>query len=95
MLVTGTNVLYISFMIMFCFIKILMTDTSYEKSDGYIINSILGLTCWIWYISNSALLNDYSIKKYKRFAIIGSVFLFGFLIETIVFLSQHIVITFN
>lgn len=45
MLVTGTNVLYISFyisfMIMFCFIKILMTDTSYEKSDGYIINSIL------------------------------------------------------
>lgn len=41
MLITGTNVLYISFMIMFCFIKILMTDTSYEKSDGYIINSIL------------------------------------------------------
>jgi hypothetical protein len=41
MLVTGTNVLYISFMIMFCFIKILMTDTSYEKSDRYIINSIL------------------------------------------------------
>ena len=41
MLVTGTNVLYISFMIMFCFFKILMTDTSYEKSDGYIINSIL------------------------------------------------------
>lgn len=41
MLVTGTNVLYISFMIMFCFIKILMTDTSYEKLDGYIINSIL------------------------------------------------------
>lgn len=30
MLVTGTNVLYISFMIMFCFIKILMTDTSYK-----------------------------------------------------------------
>lgn len=41
MLITGTNVLYISFMIMFCFIKILMIDTSYEKSDGYIINSIL------------------------------------------------------
>lgn len=41
MLITGTNVLYISFIIMFCFIKILMTDTSYEKSDGYIINSIL------------------------------------------------------
>ena len=41
MLVTGTNVLYISFMIMFCFFKILMTDTSYEKSDRYIINSIL------------------------------------------------------
>lgn len=60
-----------------------------------IIFLILGLTCWIWYIYNSALLNDYSIKKYKRFAIIGSVFLFGFLIETIVFLSQHIVITFN
>jgi hypothetical protein len=60
-----------------------------------IIFLILGLTCWIWYIFNSALSNDYSIKKYKRFAIIGSVFLFGFLIETIVFLSQHIVITFN
>lgn len=41
MLVTGTNVLYISFIIMFCLIKILVTDTSYEKSDGYIINSIL------------------------------------------------------
>lgn len=41
MLITGTNVLYISFIIMFCFIKILMTDTSYEKSDGYIINSVL------------------------------------------------------
>lgn len=41
MLIIGTNVLYISFIIMFCFIKILMTDTSYEKSDGYIINSIL------------------------------------------------------
>lgn len=41
MLVTGTNILYISFMIVFTFIKVIMTGTSYEETDGYIVKSIL------------------------------------------------------
>lgn len=41
MLVTGTNILYISFMITFTLIKVIMTGTSYEETDGYIVKSIL------------------------------------------------------
>lgn len=41
MLVTGTNILYISFMIVFTLIKVIMTDTSYEETDGYIVKSIV------------------------------------------------------
>lgn len=41
MLVTGTNILYISFMIVFTLIKVIMTGTSYEETDGYIVKSII------------------------------------------------------
>lgn len=41
MFVTGTNILYISFMITFTLIKVIMTGTSYEETDGYIVKSIL------------------------------------------------------
>lgn len=41
MLVTGTNILCISFMIVFTLIKVIMTGTSYKETDGYIVKSIL------------------------------------------------------
>lgn len=41
MLVTGTNILCISFMIVFTLIKVIMTGTSYEETNGYIVKSIV------------------------------------------------------
>lgn len=60
-----------------------------------IIFLVMGALCWMWYIFNSARLNNYKIKRFVKVAIIGTVLLFGGIIEGIAYISQHLVITFN
>lgn len=59
-----------------------------------IIFLVIGALCWMWYIFNSARLNNYKIKGLVKVAIIGTVLLFGGIVEGIVYISQHLVITF-
>lgn len=60
-----------------------------------IIYLIIGVLCWMWYVLNSALLNNYSVKNLIQVAVFGTVFIIGFIIEGIAFLLQHLVITIN